>query len=186
MPGRNNLFKRGRESFQFVSFRTETLVFLFLLIMLGLLLRALPQVGSPNVWFNQTHVWLKTKKRNKPQILAWNQEEAPLSLKLHSSFCPKLWLLIQMWAGTTVSKARSSKLAAGWCCGCLGGTPQAGRQPAVQPSHRLRGSLVGLGGSVAGAFPHPSCFLLATVPVETVSASAKLGQCSGVRPQGGF
>lgn len=98
-----------------------------------------------------------------------------------------------MAAYTTVGRNdgfQSEVFQAGCSLKCLAGGNIPGQGPpgqaAVQPTHQLRRSLFGVGGGMAGAFPHPSNSLPATKPVETVSASPKLGQCSGVRPQGGF
>lgn len=66
------------------------------------------------------------------------------------------------------------------------GLKALGRQAAGQPTQEFSSSLARAEGSISGAFLHPISFLLSANPIETVSANTELGQCSGVRPQGGF
>lgn len=66
------------------------------------------------------------------------------------------------------------------------GLKALGRQAAGQPTQQLSSSLAGVEGGMSGVFLHPSYFLLSANPIETVSACTELGQCSEVRPQGGF
>lgn len=185
---RIDFFKSEMESFQFVCFRTETLVF-FSFNYAGLFLRALTHTYTPP----HPTVWLKTLIIiiiNKLQILVWSKNDTHPSqsfLAHNFNFNPKFWLCIQLWAGMMLFKnlqnlqSHPSRLQSGDVeepCG------RAGSRAAWAPAQRR--SLARVGGGMAEVFSHSSSFLLAAKPMETVSASTEFGQCSGVRPRGGF